>query len=150
MKSYQLVAANEPLELVESDTPEPQGSEVLLRVKACGVCHSDIHFWQGGNDMGGGKWLSIEDRGLKLPLVMGHEPLGEVVALGPDATGVEIGDTRLIFPWIGCGQCARCKEGNENDCIAMRTTGVFSPGGVCRPHRRAGRPLPARYHRHAF
>jgi propanol-preferring alcohol dehydrogenase len=129
MKSYQLVATNEPLELVESETPEPQGSEVLLKVKACGVCHSDIHFWQGGNDMGGGKWLSIEDRGLKLPLVMGHEPLGEVVALGPDAEGVEIGDLRLVFPWIGCGQCARCAEGNENDCVAMRTTGVFSPGG---------------------
>ena len=129
MKSYQLVTPNEPLELVESETPEPQGSEVLLKVKACGVCHSDIHFWQGGNDMGGGKWLSIEDRGLKLPMVMGHEPLGEVAALGPDAEGVEIGDLRLVFPWIGCGQCARCAEGNENDCIKMRTTGVFSPGG---------------------
>lgn len=129
MKSYQLIAPNEPLELVETETPEPQGGEVLLRIKACGVCHSDIHFWQGGNDLGGGKWLSIEDRGLSLPIVMGHEPIGEVVALGPDATGVEIGETRLVFPWMGCGDCPRCAEDKENDCIKMRTPGVFSPGG---------------------
>ena len=120
MKSYQLVEPNEPLELVETETPEPQGSEVLLRVTACGVCHSDIHIWQGGNDMGGGKWLSIADRGMKLPMVMGHEPLGEVVALGPDAEGVEIGDLRLVFPWIGCGQCARCDEGSVQETVQQR------------------------------
>jgi len=129
MKSYQLTAPNQPLELVETETPVPVGGQVLLRVKACGVCHSDLHFWQGGYDLGGGKWLSIEERGLRLPLVMGHEPLGEVVALGPDAAGVGIGETRLVFPWIGCGDCPRCAEGSENDCIAMRTTGVFAPGG---------------------
>lgn len=129
MKSYQLVTPNEPLELVESETPEPVGGQVLLRVLACGVCHSDLHFWQGGYDLGGGKWLSLEERGLKLPMVMGHEPIGEVVALGPDASGVEIGETRLVFPWMGCGDCPRCAEGAENDCIKMRTTGVFSAGG---------------------
>ena len=59
MKSYQLTEFGAALELVLSDTPEPKGSEVLLRVTACGVCHSDLHFWQGGFDLGGGKWFSL-------------------------------------------------------------------------------------------
>ncbi len=129
MKSYQLVEVNQPLELVESENPEPQGSEVLVRITASGVCHSDLYFWQGGYDMGGGKKVTLEERGIKLPLTMGHEPLGEVVAMGPDAEGVEIGDKRLVFPWIGCGDCPRCNEGADNDCVSMRTLGVLSPGG---------------------
>ena len=114
MKSYQLVATNEPLELVETETPEPQGTEVLIRITASGVCHSDLYFWQGGYNMGGGKTITIEERGIKLPLTMGHEPVGEVVALGADAEGVEIGDKRLVFPWIGCGECPRCREDRKS------------------------------------
>ncbi|MFQ6016745.1 MAG: alcohol dehydrogenase [Kiloniellaceae bacterium] len=140
MKSYQVTAFGAALEPAVTETPEPKGTEVLLRVTACGVCHSDIHFWRGGFDLGGGKWLSLQDRGMKLPLVMGHEPVGEVVALGPEATGVSVGDTRLVFPWIGCGTCNRCREGSENDCVNMRTIGVFVPGGyadhVMAPHPR--------------
>ncbi len=140
MKSYQVTEFGAALEAAVAETPEPKGPEVLLRVKACGVCHSDIHLWRGGYDLGGGKWFSLQDRGMKLPLVMGHEPVGEVVALGPEATGVSVGDTRLVFPWIGCGGCNRCLEGNENDCVNMRTIGVFSPGGyadhVMVPHPR--------------
>ena len=98
-------------------------------MKVCGVCHSDIHLWRGGFDLGGGRWLSIHERGMKLLFVLGHEPVGEVVALGPEASGVSIGDTRLVFPWIGCGACNRCLEGNDTDCVNMRTIGVFSPGG---------------------
>ena len=129
MKSYQLVETNQPLQLVETDNPDPQGTEVLIKITASGVCHSDLYFWQGGYDGGGGKTISIVERGIKLPLTMGHEPVGEVVALGPDATGVKIGDKRLVFPWIGCGDCPRCDEGNDNNCISMRTLGVLAPGG---------------------
>lgn len=140
MKSYQVTEFGAALELAVTETPEPKGTEVLLRVKTCGVCHSDIHFWRGGYDLGGGKWLSLQERGIKLPLVMGHEPVGEVVALGPEATGVLVGDTRLVFPWIGCGKCIRCLEGNENDCVNMRSIGVFLPGAyadhVMAPHPR--------------
>ncbi len=140
MRSYQVTEFGAALELAVSETPQPKSTEVLLRVKACGVCHSDIHFWRGGYDLGGGKWLSLQDRGIKLPLVMGHEPVGEVVALGPEATGVSVGDTRLVFPWVGCGKCNRCLEGNENDCNNMRSIGVFSPGAyadhVMVPHPR--------------
>ena len=129
MKSYQFTEFSQPLEPVDSETPEPQGTEVLVRITACGVCHSDLHIWHGGYDLGSGEWLSLADRGMKLPLVMGHEPVGEVVALGPEAEGVAVGDKRLVFPWIGCGDCVRCREGTENDCLNMRTLGVFRPGG---------------------
>ena len=61
MKSYQLVEINQPLELVETENPEPQGTEVLIRITASGVCHSDLYFWQGGYDMGGGKKISIKE-----------------------------------------------------------------------------------------
>lgn len=129
MKSYQLVAVDEPLEMVETENPEPEGSQVLVRITASGVCHSDLYFWHGGYDLGGGKKVTLEERGIKLPITLGHEPLGEVVAVGPDAEGVEIGDKRLVFPWIGCGNCPRCDEGHDNDCVSMRTLGVFWPGG---------------------
>ncbi len=129
MKSYQVMELSRPLQLVESETPEPVGTEVLLRTIACGVCHSDVHLWHGGFDLGGGNFLSLQARGMKLPLVLGHEPIGEVIALGPDAEGVNIGETRLIFPWIGCGNCARCGEERDNDCNNMRTIGIFRPGG---------------------
>ena len=64
MKSYQLVETNQPLEMVETENPEPQGSEVLVRITASGVCHSDLYFWQGGYDMGGGKKVTLEERGI--------------------------------------------------------------------------------------
>ncbi|MBL28864.1 MAG: alcohol dehydrogenase [Rhodospirillaceae bacterium] len=140
MKSYQVMEFGKPLQLVETPNPEPKGTEVLLKIRAAGVCHSDLHFWHGGYDLGGGKWLSLTDRGMKLPLTMGHEPVGEVVAVGPDVTGVSVGDVRLVFPWIGCGTCARCAEGDENLCTSMRTLGVFTPGAyadhIVAPHPR--------------
>lgn len=130
MKSYQLVAPNEALELTESETPTPQGREVLLKITACGVCHSDLHFWHGYYDLGDGQKMTLEDRNIELPFTMGHEPVGEVVALGPDVDGdVEVGQTYLIFPWLGCGDCARCNEGRENDCANTAPLGVRRPGG---------------------
>ena len=141
MKSYQLVAANAPLELVETETPEPQGTEVLVRVTACGVCHSDLHFWHGFYDLGDGTKMTLEDRNIALPFTMGHEPVGEVVAYGPDVeTDVKIGESRLVFPWTGCGDCARCDEGNEQDCADVAPLGVRRPGGyadhIIVPHPR--------------
>ena len=141
MKSYQLVAANAPLELVETETPEPQGTEVLVRVTACGVCHSDLHFWHGFYDLGDGTKMTLEDRNIALPFTMGHEPVGEVVAYGSDVeTDVKIGETRLVFPWTGCGDCARCDEGNEQDCADVAPLGVRRPGGyadhIIVPHPR--------------
>ena len=113
MKSYDVVDFGAPLKLTEKPTPTPKGTEVLLRTLAAGVCHSDIHIWEGWYDLGGGKKLSVKDRGLVPPLTMGHEIVGEVVAVGPEASGVKIGDKRLAHPWIGCGDCAVCRRGEE-------------------------------------
>ena len=103
MLSYQVIENGAPLEPREGDTPEPAGAEVLLRVSACGVCHSDLHLWEGEYLLGGGEKLTLADRGIVPPFTMGHEVVGVVAALGPDATGVEIGDARVVYPWIGCG-----------------------------------------------
>ena len=73
MKAWAVVAAGAPLELVDLPTPVPQGSEVLVEVTHCGVCHSDLHFWKGGYDLGGGRFVSLEDRGVVLPRAPGHE-----------------------------------------------------------------------------
>jgi D-arabinose 1-dehydrogenase-like Zn-dependent alcohol dehydrogenase len=129
MKSYDVCECSAPLQLIERPTPEPTGSEVLLRVLAAGVCHTDLHVWDGYYDLGSGKKLRMADRGVKLPLTMGHENVGEVVAVGPEARGVKVGDRCLVFPWIGCGKCAPCQRGEDNLCPAPQYLGVFRAGG---------------------
>ena len=129
MQSYAVCQCGAPLELREQVTPEPTGSEVLLRVLAAGVCHSDLHFWEGAYDLGGGKQLKLTERGMTLPLTMGHETVGEVVAFGPDVKDVKAGDQRLAYPWIGCGECKVCARGEEQLCLKPRFLGVFRPGG---------------------
>lgn len=129
MKSYDVFECGAPLEPVERATPEPAGSEVLLRMLAAGVCHSDVHIWEGYYDLGGGKRLNLADRGFKLPITMGHENVGEVIALGPHANGVRPGERKLVFPWIGCGECAVCTRGEEQLCLKPRSVGLYRAGG---------------------
>jgi len=134
--AYQTTTPGAPLEQVESATPAPQGTEVLLKMVACGVCHSDIHMHDGQFNLGNGKQLDVGRPGM----VLGHEIFGEVVALGPDATGASIGDRRVVFPWIGCGECAACKRGDEQLCTPGRALGIVASGGfadhVLVPHSR--------------
>jgi alcohol dehydrogenase, propanol-preferring len=129
MRSFKVCECGAPLTLIEAPTPQPVGSQVLLKVLAAGVCHSDIHIWNGYYELGGGKRLRLLDRGIRLPLTMGHENVGEVVAVGPDVKDVGIGARLLVHPWIGCGQCAVCRRGDENLCKSARNLGVFSDGG---------------------
>ena len=77
MRSYRVTEFGAPLSEVDAQTPRPSGREVVLRVKAAGVCHSDLHIWEGGYDLGHGRRLSLKDRGIALPLTMGHETVGE-------------------------------------------------------------------------
>jgi alcohol dehydrogenase, propanol-preferring len=129
MISFDVCQCGAPLQRTERPTPAPTGTEVLLKVLAAGVCHSDIHIWDGYYDMGGGRKIQLADRGIKLPLTMGHENVGEVVALGPQATGVVLGERRLAYPWIGCGDCKVCRAGEEQLCTSPRSLGVFRNGG---------------------
>lgn len=117
------------LECIEcAPPPEPQGPAVVLEVTHCGVCHSDVHFQDGFIDVGDSK-LPIEKMGIARPLTLGHEIVGRVVATGPDARDVRPGDLRLVYPWIGCGDCAECNAGNDHYCAAPRTLGIRRPGG---------------------
>jgi len=129
MRSFQVCQCGAPLQMNEAETPKPAGTQVLLKMLAAGVCHSDLHIWDGYYEIGGGKKLMLADRGIKLPLTMGHENVGEVVAVGPDAKDVKVGDVRLVNPWMGCGTCKVCRRGDENLCLKPQNVGVFSQGG---------------------
>jgi D-arabinose 1-dehydrogenase-like Zn-dependent alcohol dehydrogenase len=129
MQSYDIVEWGQSLQKREHETPKPTGTEVLLKLKYCGVCHSDVHIRDGYFELGGGKRFYMTERGMKLPHTMGHEPFGTVIAAGPDAGDVPVGQDRLVYPWIGCGSCARCKEGYDNYCMTPRFVGIQRPGG---------------------
>jgi D-arabinose 1-dehydrogenase-like Zn-dependent alcohol dehydrogenase len=102
---------------------------VLVRITRSGVCHSDLHIWDGYFDWGGGKKFYVKDRGCIPPFTLGHEPFGVVEAIGAKAKGVKVGQKRIVFPWIGCGKCPVCKEGLDNYCVSgSRFLGVNRPG----------------------
>src|SRR6201994_1007604 len=136
MKSFQVTEFNAPLQEVDQPTPQPTGTQVLLKVKAAGVCHSDLHIWEGGYELGHGrKPLSLKDRGVSLPRIMGHETVGEILAFGPDVKDSDKGDLKkgdvaLAYPWLGCGKCPTCLGGDENMCaVKPNALGVFCDGG---------------------
>ncbi|HXX09908.1 MAG TPA: alcohol dehydrogenase [Burkholderiales bacterium] len=129
MLSYDVTEWGKPLQPATRETPRPTGTEVLLKLKYCGVCHSDVHIRDGYFELGGGKRFYMTERGMKLPHTLGHEPYGTVLAAGPEAGSVPIGQDRLVCPWIGCGTCVRCREGQDNLCMAPRYVGVQRPGG---------------------
>jgi len=140
MRCYCVLHHGQALELVERPIPEPQGTEVLLKVSAAGVCHTDLHLWEGHYDLGGGKKLTLAERGIKPPITLSHEIVGEVVSAGSQAGAVATGRVALVHPWIGCGECAACKRGEENICVKPQSLGVVRPGGfaeyVIVPHPR--------------
>ncbi len=129
MLSYDVVEWGEALEPIERALPQPASTEVLLRLKYCGVCHSDVHIRDGYFDLGGRKRLQMTARGIELPATLGHEPFGTVIAAGPDAGDVPLGQDRLVYPWTGCGNCARCLEGLDNYCMTPRMIGLQRNGG---------------------
>ncbi len=129
MLSYDVVEWGKPLQKAEKPTPKPTGTQVLLKLKYCGVCHSDVHIRDGYFDLGGGKRFNMSDRGMHPPITLGHEPFGTVIAVGPDAKDAPVGQDRLVCPWIGCGTCARCLEGMDNHCMTPRWIGIQWAGG---------------------
>ena len=98
MKSYQAPEAGKPLEEVESPTPEPTGSQVIIKTIACGVCHSDVHIHSGAFDLGGGNELPVP---VPNPFTLGHEVFGEVVAVGPEATILTLEIKELFIHGLG-------------------------------------------------
>jgi len=129
MISYDVVDWGAPLQRREYPTPVPAGTEVLLRLEYCGVCHSDVHIRGGYFELGAGKRFHMSERGMKPPVTLGHEPVGTVIAAGPQAPDAPLGARRLVCPWSGCGSCARCLEGQDNHCMTPRWVGVHRAGG---------------------
>ncbi len=138
MHRQSLTAYGAPLCETVVDAPHPQGTEVLVRIARCGVCHSDLHMQDGYFLLGDGKQLDVR-AGRTLPFTLGHEIAGEVESAGPDAA-IAPGARVAVYPWIGCGQCAACKVGDENICAAPRHLGITVDGGyathVLVPHPR--------------
>jgi D-arabinose 1-dehydrogenase-like Zn-dependent alcohol dehydrogenase len=129
MLSYDVVEWGKPLERADRETPKPKGTEVLLKLRYCGVCHSDAHIRDGYFELGGGKRLTMSERGINLPATLGHEPYGTIIAAGPEAGDLPMGADRLVYPWTGCGVCVRCRQGSDNFCAAPCCAGLQRPGG---------------------
>lgn len=138
-RSYRMPAPGQPLREYREPLPQPRGHEVLLRITASGVCHTDLHIWEGFFDLGGGRRLDYAPN--QIPHTLGHEIVGEVVAMGSEVQGLRLGDLRLVYPWIGCGECGNCRAGEEQACtgrshtLGMRSLGGFSTHVVV-PHDR--------------
>ena len=128
MKSAQIIEPNKPLQINEIVLPNPNGNQVIIKVKSTGVCHSDLHLWEGGYDTGDG-FMKVTDRGVKFPVTPGHEVVGTVEQVGDSVEGVNIGDLVLVYPWIGCEQCPTCQNGDTNLCESPKSLGVFQNGG---------------------
>jgi len=128
MRRQSLVKFDAPLCETIVETPKPQGRQVLMRIERCGLCHSDLHIQDGYADLGGGKRLDTT-RGTTLPFTLGHEIAGVVEEVGADVAQQLIGTKRAVFPWIGCGQCQNCLDGDENLCAKQRFLGVAIDGG---------------------
>lgn len=139
MRRQSLVAYGQPLCETVTEPPVPRGSEVLVRIERCGVCHSDLHMQDGYFLLGGDKKLDVS-AGRTLPFTLGHEIAGIVEAVGPDAGEVAAGRRAAVYPWIGCGACAMCRDGEENLCSNHRHLGIAVDGGfathVLVPHPR--------------
>ena len=118
MRVMLLEQAGRPLRAVERPIPAPGPREVLLRVRACGVCRTDLHVCDG----------DLTEPAL--PLVLGHEIVGEVARVGEDVAGLAVGQ-RVGVPWLGstCGACRFCRDGAENLCDRPRFTGYTRDGG---------------------
>jgi D-arabinose 1-dehydrogenase-like Zn-dependent alcohol dehydrogenase len=131
MRAYTVQQFAHPLEAVEVTTPQPSGTEILVEVTRCGVCHTDLHLQDGYYSLGGGKRLNLKDRGIVPPLVLGHEIYGKLVAKGPEVSDdqCEIGREYVVYPWIGCGVCDQCLQDHDNLCAAPKSLGVARPGG---------------------
>lgn len=136
MKAMRLVASGTALVATDVTLPAPQEHEMRISVHACGVCRTDLHLLDG------------ELTGAPYPVTLGHEVVGTVAALGPEAQGFRVGD-RVGVPWLAftCGECMYCRSGRENLCESARFTGYTRDGGYAEQLLADARycfPLPTR------
>lgn len=123
MKVMRLHEYKEPLKLEEVEVPKIGPKEALIKIQACGVCHTDVHLSHGN--------LTTEKFGGKRPWILGHEIAGQVQEIGSEVTTFKVGDPVLIDAWTAyaCGSCIMCKTGNENSCKLNGPIGFARDGG---------------------
>ena len=118
MKATRFYEIGKNLKIEEVDVPQPGLDDVLVKIRACGVCHTDIHFVYEGLLKPG-----------KIPQILGHEPAGEIVKLGSNIQDYKVGDRVLIHFYQSCGKCHYCRIGKENLCINLKHFGFNVDGG---------------------
>ena len=131
MKAARIIKPKESLQVQDLDIPKATGSQVVVKVRSSGVCHSDIHLWEGGYEGIEGQFLKATDRGVTYPLTPGHEIAGMIESLGEEAAkeAIDKNDKVIVYPWIGEGVCPACRVGEENLCDKPRSLGVYTDGG---------------------
>jgi alcohol dehydrogenase, propanol-preferring len=131
MKAARIIKPKESLQVQDLDMPKATGSQVVVKVRSTGVCHSDIHLWEGGYEGIEGQFLKATDRGVTYPLTPGHEIAGMIESLGEEAAkeAIDKNDKVIVYPWIGEGVCPACRVGEENLCDKPRSLGVYTDGG---------------------
>ena len=129
MKAARIIQPSQPLEIQQLETPKSKASQVLVKVQAVGVCHSDLHLWEGAYEGLGGQVIKTTDRGVRYPVTPGHEIAGVIESIGEDAKEFAKGDRVLVYPWIGDGLCPACRAGEENLCDNPRSLGIYTDGG---------------------
>ena len=117
MKAVRLIQPGRPLELQEVKVPEVGARDVLVRVKAAGVCHSDAHYRAGKSVV------------RPLPLTLGHEVAGVVERAGAEVSHFKVGDRVCLHYLASCGECVYCQRGNEQFCVAGAMMGKYRDGG---------------------
>ena len=119
MKTMVLLKYNTPLQVQERDVPRPDAGEILLKVRACGICQTDLKIIRG----------VIPPPIVTLPHVLGHEVVGEIAAVGKNVSGVREGDVGVVYSYVTCRNCARCLTGRENLCAHLERIGFEREGG---------------------
>jgi D-arabinose 1-dehydrogenase-like Zn-dependent alcohol dehydrogenase len=117
MKAIRIVQTGKPLELQQIHIPSTGDEDVLVRVRATGICHSDAHYRAGRSPMG------------KLPITLGHEVAGEVEWVGSKVTNVRAGERVCLHYNLSCGECSACRRGHEQFCATIRMIGHHIDGG---------------------
>jgi D-arabinose 1-dehydrogenase-like Zn-dependent alcohol dehydrogenase len=119
MKTMVLSQYNTPLEVRDREIPQAGPGEVLLKVKACGICQTDLKIIRG----------AIPPPIVTLPHVLGHEVVGEIAALGKNVSGLQEGDVGVVYSYVACHNCELCLVGRENVCVHLERFGFEREGG---------------------
>lgn len=117
MKTVQLIEIGKDLENREIPTPDPKPDEVLIQIKAAGICHSDVHYREGISSVG------------NLPITLGHEVAGDIEKIGNNVSDYKVGDRVCLNYMITCGKCNYCVQGTEQFCIHGKMIGKDIDGG---------------------